>query len=204
MSFEFADNITSIVLNAVMTLALAGLLLLLGYYVRKKIPALAKYCIPAPVIGGFIFMFVTFAGHVTGSFQVKFTNIFQDYFMLAFFTTVGLGASLKLLKKGGLLLIVYWLCCGVISVFQNLIGIGVGTLVGVEAPYALLASAISMIGGHGAALSYGGDFVRMGYAARSDARSSRDTDSSPRKTSTTTTTSRASTRPRAASSRAST
>ena len=221
MSFEFADNITSIVLNAVMTLALAGLLLLLGYYVRKKIPALAKYCIPAPVIGGFIFMFVTFAGHVTGSFQVKFTNIFQDYFMLAFFTTVGLGASLKLLKKGGLLLIVYWLCCGVISVFQNLIGIGVGTLVGVEAPYALLASAISMIGGHGAALSYGGDFVRMGYphgtlvgaaassprsssAARSDARSSRDTSSSPRKTSTTTTTSRASTRPRAASSRAST
>lgn len=163
MSFEFADNITSIVLNAVMTLALAGLLLLLGYYVRKKIPALAKYCIPAPVIGGFIFMFVTFAGHVTGAFQVKFTNIFQDYFMLAFFTTVGLGASLKLLKKGGLLLIVYWLCCGVISVFQNLIGIGVGTLVGVEAPYALLASAISMIGGHGAALSYGGDFVRMGY-----------------------------------------
>ena len=105
MSFEFADNITSIVLNAVMTLALAGLLLLLGYYVRKKIPALAKYCIPAPVIGGFIFMFVTFAGHVTGTFQVKFTNIFQDYFMLAFFTTVGLGASLKLLKKGGLLLI---------------------------------------------------------------------------------------------------
>ena len=83
MSFEFADNITSIVLNAVMTLALAGLLLLLGYYVRKKIPALAKYCIPAPVIGGFIFMFVTFAGLVTGTFQVKFTNIFQDYFMLA-------------------------------------------------------------------------------------------------------------------------
>ena len=229
MSFEFADNITSIVLNAVMTLALAGLLLLLGYYVRKKIPALAKYCIPAPVIGGFIFMFVTFADHVTGTFQVKFTNIFQGYFMLAFFTTVGLGASLKLLKKGGLLLMVYWLCCGVISVFQNLIGIGVGTLVGVEAPYALLASAISMIGGHGAALSYGGDFVRMGYphgtlvgaaaarrprpsgsypqsssAARSDARSSRDTGSSPRKTSTTTTTSRASTRPRAASSRAST
>ena len=119
MSFEFADNITSIVLNAVMTLALAGLLLLLGYYVRKKIPALAKYCIPAPVIGGFIFMFVTFAGHVTGSFQVKFTNIFQDYFMLAFFTTVGLGASLKLLKKGGLLLVVYWICCGVISVFRS-------------------------------------------------------------------------------------
>ena len=32
-----------------------------------------------------------------------------------------------------------------------------------EAPYALLSSAISMIGGHGAALAYGGTFAKMGY-----------------------------------------
>ena len=56
--------------------------------------------------------------------------------MLAFFTTVGLGASFSLLKKGGILLIVYWLCAGVISIFQNIIGIAVGTAVGLEAPYA--------------------------------------------------------------------
>ena len=163
MSFEFADNITSIVLNAVMTLALAGLLLLLGYYVRKKIPALAKYCIPAPVIGGFVFMFVTFAGARHRRLPGKVHEHLPGLLHARLLHDRRLGASLKLLKKGGLLLIVYWLCCGVISVFQNLIGIGVGTLVGVEAPYALLASAISMIGGHGAALSYGGDFVRMGY-----------------------------------------
>ena len=47
-----------------------------------------------------------------------------------------------------MLLIVYWLIAGIISVFQNMIGIGVGKLVGLEAPYALLSSAISMVGGH--------------------------------------------------------
>lgn len=83
--------------------------------------------------------------------------------MLAFFTTVGLGASFKLLKSGGKLLLIYWLCCGVISIFQNTIGITVSKLVGLEAPYALLASSISMIGGHGAALSYGSTFAEMGY-----------------------------------------
>ena len=36
---------------------------------------------------------------------------------------------------------------------------------GLEAPYALLASAISMIGGHGAAGAYGKTFVSMGYPA---------------------------------------
>ena len=85
--------------------------------------------------------------------------------MLAFFTTVGLGGSISLLKKGGMLLIVYWLIAGIISVFQNMIGIGVGKLVGLEAPYALLSSAISMVGGHGAAAAYGSTFADMGYTA---------------------------------------
>ena len=49
----------------------------------------------------------------------NFENIFQSTFMLAFFTTVGLGASFALLKKGGKLLIIYWLVCGIISIFSK-------------------------------------------------------------------------------------
>jgi len=59
----------------------------------------------------------------------------------------------------------YWLIAGIISAFQNVIGIGVGKLVGLEAPYALLSSAISMVGGHGAAAAYGSTFADMGYTA---------------------------------------
>ena len=165
MSFETVENVLNINTDAIMTLAMASILLLIGYAIKNKVNFLAKYCIPAPVIGGFIFMFITFAGHTTGTFTFNFTNTFQDPFMLAFFTTVGLGASFSLLKKGGILLIVYWLCAGVISIFQNIIGIAVGTAVGLEAPYALLSSAISMIGGHGAAGSYGSTFESLGYSA---------------------------------------
>lgn len=163
MSFETVEGVLTINATAVMTAAMAAVLLLIGYFVKSKVTVLNKYCIPAPVVGGFLFMFVTFIGHMTQTFAFNFDTYFQDPFMLAFFTTVGLGASFALLKKGGILLIVYWLCAGVISVFQNIIGIGVGKLLNLEAPYALLSSAISMIGGHGAALSYGGDFVKMGY-----------------------------------------
>ena len=84
---------------------------------------------------------------------------------LAFFTTVGLGASLSLLKKGGFLLIVYWLIAGIVSIIQNCISIGLANVTGLEYPYALLAGAISMIGGHGAAGSYGSTFSEMGYPA---------------------------------------
>ncbi len=165
MSFETIDGVLNINVTAIMTTAMAALLLLLGFWVRKKVKFLTKYCIPAPVIGGFLFMFVTFAGHMTKSFSFNFDTYFQDFFMLAFFTTVGLGASFKLLKKGGLLLIIYWAVACIISVLQNVLGITVGKLVGLDAPYALLASAISMVGGHGAAGAYGKTFVEMGYSA---------------------------------------
>jgi ESS family glutamate:Na+ symporter len=163
MGFEIIDNITTINVNSAVTLAFAAILLLLGYFVKNKVKILDKYCIPAPVIGGFIFMIVTWLGYSTNTFNFKFENIFQDTFMLAFFTTVGLGASFKLLKKGGKLLIVYWAVAGVISIVQNILGVTISKIIGLEAPYALLASAISMIGGHGAAASYGTTFAEMGY-----------------------------------------
>ena len=163
MNFETIEGILNINLNSTMTLALAAVLLIMGYSINKRLTILNKYCIPAPVVGGFIFMFLTWIGHVTGAFKFNFENIFQSTFMLAFFTTVGLGASFALLKKGGKLLIIYWLVCGIISIFQNIIGITITKITGLEAPYALLSSAISMIGGHGAALAYGGTFAKMGY-----------------------------------------
>ena len=161
MSFEVIDSLFTIKADGIMTVAMAAVILLIGFFIKSKVKFLEKYCIPAPVVGGFLFMFVTFIGHVTGTFAFSFDSMYQSPFMLAFFTTVGLGASISLLKKGGMLLIVYWLIAGIISVFQNMIGIGVGKLVGLEAPYALL----SMVGGHGAAAAYGSTFADMGYTA---------------------------------------
>ena len=163
MDFETIEGILNINLNSTTTLALAALLLIMGYSINKRVTILNKYCIPAPVVGGFIFMFLTWLGHISSTFKFNFENIFQSTFMLAFFTTVGLGASFSLLKKGGKLLIIYWLTCGIISIFQNTIGMVISKITGLEAPYALLSSAISMIGGHGAALAYGGTFAKMGY-----------------------------------------
>ena len=99
MNFETIEGVLNINLNSTMTLALAALLLIMGYSINKRLTILNKYCIPAPVVGGFIFMFLTWLGHTSDVFKFNFENIFQSTFMLAFFTTVGLGASFTLLKK---------------------------------------------------------------------------------------------------------
>lgn len=163
MEFIKENGVLNINLDSILTLALAVIVLLAGYGIKNRSLFLRKYCIPAPVVGGFLFMFITFIGYKTNSFNFTYENIFQPTFMLAFFTTVGLGANLKILKSGGILLIIYWLVCGFCSLIQNSIGIGVAKIIGLEPAYAMLASSISMIGGHGAAMSYGSTFAKMGY-----------------------------------------
>ncbi len=165
MSIETVGNVLTMKADAIMTLAMAAVLLLIGYFIKGKVKFLQKYCIPAPVVGGFLFMFITWLGHGTGMFSFQFDTYFQNPFMLAFFTTIGLGASFSLIKKGGKLLVIYWLISCFVAIVQNFIGIGVGKVTGLAAPYALLSSAISMIGGHGAALAYGTTFEEMGYTA---------------------------------------
>ena len=153
MEFVRENGILTINLDSILTLALAVIVLLVGYGVKNK----------SELVGGFIFIFITFIGYKTNSFNFAYENIFQSTFMLAFFTTVGLGANLKILKSGGKLLIIYWLLCGLLSLIQNTIGVGVAKAVNLEPAYGMLASSISMIGGHGAAMSYGNTFAKMGY-----------------------------------------
>ena len=65
MSFGMVDGVFTITSNAVMTTALAAVLLMIGFWIKSKVKFLNKYCIPAPVVGGFLFMFVTFIGFKT-------------------------------------------------------------------------------------------------------------------------------------------
>lgn len=165
MSFEIIDGILNIELTDLMTLAIAAVVGVLGYWIAYRVAFIKKFTIPAPVVGGFIIMLITWFGHSSSNFEVIFDNSYQDFFMLAFFTTIGLGASLKLLKVGGKLLIIYWLFSCALSIIQNIVGVGVSSIVGLEPAYGLLASAIPLVGGHGAALSYGTTFEQAGYEA---------------------------------------
>ena len=72
--------------TAIMTTAMAAVMLLIGYFIKNKVGVLNKYCIPAPVVGGFLFMFISFAGHMSGTFAFNFDTLYQDPFMLAFWS----------------------------------------------------------------------------------------------------------------------
>ena len=74
--------------------------------------------------------------------------------MLAFFTTIGLGASLKLFKIGGKVMLLYFMFCGIMAICQNII-VYLAKILNIQPLLGLTAGSMSMEGGHGNAAAYG-------------------------------------------------
>lgn len=167
MAFEVVDGVMNLKLDMIATLALALLLLLLGYQIRKKVFFFEKFCIPAPVIGGLLFSILAFIFRQTNIIAFNMDTTFQSPFMIAFFTTVGLGGSFKLLKKGGILLVIYWALSALLSISQNIIGVLLAKLTGIHPILGVMAGATSLVGGHGAAASFGATAEQLGVTGAS-------------------------------------
>ena len=164
MNYELVEGVATISLDLVGTLALSVLLLLLGYAIRKKVNVLDRLCIPAPVIGGLLFSLIAFAFRQAGIINFEMDTILQSPLMIAFFTTVGLGGSFALLKTGGSVIIVYWILSSVLTIGQNVVGVLMAKVTGVDPMFGIMAGAVSMAGGHGSAVAFGETAVEMGFA----------------------------------------
>ncbi|NGP59048.1 sodium/glutamate symporter [Paenibacillus thiaminolyticus] len=152
----------TLALNQVNTIFLAVALLVLGTFIVKKTGVLQRFCIPAPVVGGLLFAIIATILKTTGLLSITLDTSLQSLFMLTFFTTVGLGASFQLIKLGGKLLVIYWLACGFLALAQNVIGVSLASLFGIHPLIGMMAGAVSMEGGHGAATAFGQTIEEMG------------------------------------------
>lgn len=148
--------------NQISTVCLAVVMFFVGKLLVERIRLLNRFCIPAPVVGGLIFAIGVTVLQSLNVLQIKLDTSLQSLFMIAFFTTVGLGASFGLIKLGGKLLVIYWVMCGVLAFAQNIIGVSLASVLGLHPLIGVMAGAISMEGGHGAAAAYGQTVEALG------------------------------------------
>ena len=87
--------------------------------------------------------------------------------MLAFFTSVGLSTSLKILVTGGKLLVLYWVVNVFVTILQTGIGVFIGPAVGLGPLYGIMSGPVALVGGHGGAAAYGSTLEGMGYPGAS-------------------------------------
>ncbi len=140
------------------TLAIAALVLVVGRQLVERIGLLQKYSIPEAVVGGLVAASLVALLHGFG-LRVTFDTALQPSLMLAFFATIGLGADVRMLARGGVALVLFSLCVVGMLVMQNVIGVGAAKAMGVDPVIGLIAGSVTMSGGHGTGAAWGQKFA---------------------------------------------
>ncbi|GAB3310041.1 sodium/glutamate symporter [Luteimonas notoginsengisoli] len=149
-------------LNAVQTVAFGGLALFLGYALCRVVPVLGRYNLPAPVIGGLVVALVVLWAHGRDTVLFQFDTALQAPLMIAFFTSMGVNASVALLKVSGRQVMVFLALASGFAIVQNLVGIGVATSFGLDPMFGVLAGSATLTGGPATGLAFAPLFEKAG------------------------------------------
>lgn len=129
-------------------LLMSGKLFTLNYYILRK------YSIPEPVIGGFLctaavsFIYFVFGHKISFDLEVK------SFLLLLFFAGIGLKADVRTLLRGGKPLLVLLALATIFMIGQNLMGMGIAAMFGLDARAGLMVGSISLTGGLGTTLAW--------------------------------------------------
>jgi ESS family glutamate:Na+ symporter len=149
-------------LDLVQTVAFAGVILFLGYGLRRIVPALARVNIPAPVCGGLPVAAVLAVLYAYGLQPLEFDTALQTPLQNAFFASVGFGASIALLLRGGVLVILFFVVSTVVAAMQNLLGGAVAMALGQHPLMGVLAGSVTLTGGPATGLAFAPFFQEAG------------------------------------------
>lgn len=151
-------------LDAVETLAFGGVVLFAGYALCLLIPVLGRYNIPEPVVGGLVMALIALVAYRFDATLVAFDTSLQQPLMVAFFTTVGVNASLALLRVSGRQVMVFLALASAFAVLQNLLGISVASAFGLHPLFGVLAGSTTLTGGPATGLAFAPLFEQAGVA----------------------------------------
>lgn len=155
-------NGAPLTLDLVQTVAFAGMILFLGYGLRKLIPPLARVNIPAPVCGGLPLAGLLAVLYSYGYQPLAFTTTLQVPLQNTFFASIGFAASLALMRRGGPLVLGFFLIALVVVVLQNLLGGAVAWMLGQHPLMGVLAGSVTMAGGPATGLAFAPLFEQAG------------------------------------------
>lgn len=150
---------------AFQSLTLAILLFFVGQKLAAAWEPLRRYNIPEPVVGGFLCACTVGLAYGVLGLKIEFDLGVRDQLLLYFFAAIGLKSDLKTLKEGGKPLLILLVLASGFIVLQNLLGMGVAGLFGLDQRAGLMTGSIALTGGVATTLSWAPHFVdQLGIA----------------------------------------
>jgi ESS family glutamate:Na+ symporter len=158
------EGLRTVKFDLILTLALAALFLFVGGFVQRRVSLFARSSIPAAAIGGLLFAFVVLALRARGTLGVTVDATLRAPLQTAFFTTIGLSATLSLLREGGWRTAFFWLIATATAVVQNVVGILLAVALGAPALLGIICGALTLTGGPSTGLGWAAKFEEYGVA----------------------------------------
>lgn len=152
-------------LDFIQTTAVGAVALFMGVFILRRIPVLRRYNIPAAVIGGLLVAIFVTASREFNLATLKFDTTLQAPLMTAFFTSIGLSASVGLLKAGTRQALVFLALATFLAVIQSLIGIATAVAFGQSPLLGVLMGPAALTGGPATALAFAPQFAAAGVAS---------------------------------------
>ncbi|MCC6857600.1 MAG: hypothetical protein IT158_03510 [Bryobacterales bacterium] len=153
-------------LNAVQVLAFACFGAALGVWLKKRLPLLERLNIPASIVGGLVYALIALVLR-DRYLNLEMDLVLRDILMIAFFTTVGMSASLRLMREGGAQVLLFFGVATLGAVLQNLLGMGAAAILGLDPLLGIISGSVALTGGPATALAFGSTFEKMGVAGAS-------------------------------------
>ena len=152
----------TIALSDLETFAVGLFALVVATAIAHRIPLLRRINVPIPVVGGILVAILTALLYRFGGTSIQFAKALTDFFLLVFFTTVGLSAKFSALKAGGRPLVILCVVTVILLVAQNLVGLLVAAIAGAHPFYGVLIGSVSFVGGPGTAAAWAKEAQAMG------------------------------------------
>ena len=142
------------------TLAFASLLLFLGSKLVARVGLLRRFSIPAPVVGGLVFALLALG--LRGQIGLSIDTTLRAPLQVAFFTSIGFGATLSLLRSGGRTLLLFWAIATGTGILQNIAGAIAAKAMGAPALLGVICGAVTLTGGPATGLAFTETFENLG------------------------------------------
>jgi glutamate:Na+ symporter, ESS family len=148
-------------LDLLQTLTLAALVYFTGIQLRLRIAWLDRLNIPSAVIGGLLFTTLVLLLH-DRVLDLELDTALQPLLSVAFFTSIGMGASLALLRAGGLQVLVFLAFASVFCLLQNFMGMAIAQGFGENPLLGVMAGSVTLVGGPATGLAFAPIFEQAG------------------------------------------
>ena len=149
----------AISLSALPSLLAGCLVLVLGGLLAERVPVLARFNIPAPIIGGLLFAVAALLVESAGGPRLALDTSPKAALLLLFFASIGLTADFSVLRRGSTHLLRFLVALFPFLLAQDVLGVTLASLLGLHPVLGLVAGSITLAGGHGTGAAYADRFA---------------------------------------------